>query len=86
MCGIVMLSESTVTTRKAHACTWCGQFIPKGAKVDTESLISEGQMSRQWWHPECREAFEKTEWGDPYDICWMQGEFGRGETPEGLYN
>lgn len=80
MCDVKILSSSKVKTRKLHGCTWCGQSIPIGSLVQSDSGLMDGVMQSQWWHDECQKAFEKTEWGDPYEMCWSFGEFGRGEV------
>lgn len=79
MCDIQILSDKQVTTRKIHACVWCGQRIEAGQNVRFTSGIMDGQMQSTWYHPECDDAFRKTNW-DGDDMCWSFGEFGRGEV------
>ncbi len=50
------LSNETVTARKQHGCSWCGQKIEAGQKYIRQALLFEGAMCANKFHLECDEA------------------------------
>jgi hypothetical protein len=69
------LSHETVTARKQHVCSWCGQKIEPAARYVRQAVVFEGDMCMNKFHPECDEA--ATEMGRAEGGCF---EFQPGEN------
>lgn len=48
-----LLSNDTVTARKQHACSWCGQKIEAGSKYVRQFVLFDGDTCTNKFHPEC---------------------------------
>ena len=59
--GWVELQNKEVKTRKDHDCIWCGESVPKGSIAQYRSGIWEGQMTSDYFHPECYSAMCRTD-------------------------
>lgn len=72
------LSDKEVTTRKAHACAWCGERIAAGERVQARSYHFDGALQSDHMHPECYQAMQN--YPDPSELGdgWTKGEFLRG--------
>lgn len=51
-----LLSNDTVTARKQHACSWCGQKIEAGSKYVRQFVLFDGDTCTNKFHPECDNA------------------------------
>jgi len=49
----VVFVDKLVKTRKEHLCSWCGEAIPKAAKVRFTSGIYDDGFYRSYMHDEC---------------------------------
>ncbi|MNK14337.1 hypothetical protein D3C87_324480 [compost metagenome] len=55
----------TLTSRKDHVCTWCGEKILKGEEYITWKTVDDSWFTSKV-HKECSDAMlkEAAEWGD----------------------
>lgn len=53
------LSHETMTARKAHRCSWCGQDIPVGEVYSRSRVIYEGEPITNKFHLECEAAADE---------------------------
>lgn len=66
--GQVLKEPKVVKTRTTHHCTWCDEIIEEGSEVESWVWKDEGDISRLYIHPECRDAQERAdvwEWYEP---------------------
>ncbi len=75
------LSHETVTARKQHSCSWCGQKIEPSDRYVRQAVVFEGDMCMNKFHPEGDEA--ATEVGRQEGGCFefMPGENERPPLP-----
>lgn len=54
------LANDTLTARKKHQCTWCGQAIEAGSKYVRQRIIGDDGPCTNKLHPECDTALDDT--------------------------
>jgi len=52
----MLISEVTARAKKRYRCIWCGELIFAGTRYVREFAKFEGDIQRNQWHPECRDA------------------------------
>lgn len=70
----------TVTARKSHHCSWCGDEIAKGEKYESTFVAFEGNAWQRKMHQECATAERAYDYGG--DILYYEGQFQRGHNHE----
>jgi hypothetical protein len=71
------ISERMVQkVRKYHTCSWCAETIKAGESAYRSTSKQDGSVMNLYMHPECRQAFLKSD-VDNSD-GWYPGDFKRG--------
>lgn len=74
------IRTKVVKTKRPHACCWCGQRIDVGSSVTCSVGTFDGEIQRNYWHPECEKDFSMAVKDDP----WLGTDgfiFGTNERP-----
>ena len=72
------LKNKTVTCRKPHRCSWCGEPIKTGDKAVSRACIFESDFQSSYEHPECIDAMNNSD--IDYDEGYEFMAYIRGKT------